>query len=149
MTDQQTRPVSENTQAISRALQDVSDRAQILVREEIELAKLEVTAKVTKLGRGAGIAVAGGVFAFFGLFVLLEGLSWLAWYVLPFPQDQFFWGFFVVAGLLFLFGALAAYLAFRAFKAGSPPVPQMAIDEAQLIKETVQSPNPETTVGRN
>ena len=147
MTDQQTRPISDNTQAISQALQDVSDRAQILVREEIELAKLEVTAKATKLGRGAAIAVAGGVFAFFGLFVLLEGLAWLAWYVLPFPQDQFFWGFFVIAGLLFLFGALAGYLAFRAFKAGSPPVPQIANDEAQLIKETVQSPNPESTVG--
>jgi hypothetical protein len=147
MTDQQTRPISENTQNISKALQDVSDRAQELVREEIELAKLEVTQKVTKLARGAAIGAAGGVFAIFGLVILLHGFAWLAYYVIPFPDGQYFWGFFVVAGLLFLFGALAAFLAYKAIKAGSPPTPKMAIGEAQLIKETVTSPNPETTVG--
>jgi hypothetical protein len=147
MTDQQTRPISENTQNISKALQEVSDRAQVLVREEIELAKLEVTQKVTKLARGAAIGAAGGVFAIFGLVILLHGFAWLAYYVIPFPDGQYFWGFFVVAGLLFLLGGLAAFLAYKAFKAASPPTPQMAIDEAQLIKQTVQSKHPETTVG--
>jgi hypothetical protein len=146
MTDQQP-PISENTQNISKALQDVTDRAQILVREEIELAKLEVTQKVTKLARGAAIGAAGGVFAIFGLVILLHGFAWLAYYVIPFPDGQYFWGFFVIAGLLFLLGGLAAFLAYKAFKAGSPPTPKMAIDEAQLIKETVKSPHPETTVG--
>jgi hypothetical protein len=147
MTDQQTRPISENTQNISKALQEVSAQAQVLVREEIELAKLEVTQKATKLARGAAIGAAGGVFALFGLFILLQGFAWLAYYAIPFPDGTFFWGFFVVAGLLFLFGGLAAFLAYRAIKAGSPPTPKMAIDEAQLIKETVKSPHPETTVG--
>jgi hypothetical protein len=147
MTDQQTRPISENTQNISQALQEVSERAQILVREEIELAKLEVTQKVSKLVKGAAIGAAGGVFALFGLVLLLHGFAWLAYYVIPFPQGQVFWGFFVVAGLLFLFGALAAFLAYKAVKAGSPPAPKMAMDEAKLIKETVRSPNPESTVG--
>ena len=147
MTDQQPRPISENTQNISKALQDVSDRAQILVREEIELARLEITQKAAKLARGGAAGAAGGVFAIFGLTILLQGFAWLAYYVIPFPEGQFFWGFFVVAGLLFLVAALAAYLAYRAVKAGSPPTPQMAIDEAQRIRETVQSPHPDTTVG--
>ncbi len=147
MTDQQTRPISENTQNISKALQEVSERAQILVREEIELAKLEVTQKVAKLARGAAIGAAGGVFAIFGLVILLHGFAWLAYYVIPFPDGQYFWGFFVIAGLLFLFGALAAFLAYKAVKAASPPAPTMAIDGAKRIKETVQSPHPETTVG--
>lgn len=147
MTDQQPRPISENTQNISTALQDVSDRAQELVREEIELAKLEVTQKVTNLARGVAIGAAGGVFAIFGLMILLQGFAWLAYFVIPFPTGTYFWGFFLVAGLLFLFGALAAYLAYKAIKAGSPPTPKMAIDEAQKIKETVTSPHPEATVG--
>jgi len=147
MTDQQPRPISENTQNISKALQEVSDRAQALVREEIELAKLEVTQKATKLARGAAIGAAGGVFAIFGLMILLQGFAWLAYFVIPFPTGTFFWGFFLVAGLLFLFGGLAAYLAYKAFKAASPPMPKMAMDEAQLIKQTVKSKHPESTVG--
>ena len=36
--------------------------------------------------------------------------------------------------MLFLLGGLAGFLAARFFKKGSPPTPQMAIEEAQLIK---------------
>jgi hypothetical protein len=38
--------------------------------------------------------------------------------------------------MLFILGGLAGYLATRFFKAGQPPVPAMAIDEAQKIKRT-------------
>ena len=48
--------------------------------------------------------------------------------------------------MLFLVGALAGYIAARAFKSGAPPVPEMAIDEAKRIRETVQSSHPEQTV---
>ena len=36
---------------------DVSDKATLLVREEIELAKAEVTQKVSSLGKGAAASV--------------------------------------------------------------------------------------------
>ena len=143
MTDQQT---STNTQNIAQAIQEVSERAQILVREEIELAKAEVTAKITKLVKGAVIAITAGVFVIFAVFLLFEGLAWLAWYEIPFPDFAYFWGFFVVAAVLLLLGAMAGFMAARAFKAGSPPKPAMAIDEAKRIRETVQSSQPEQTV---
>jgi uncharacterized membrane protein YqjE len=130
---------------IAEAIQEVSERASLLVREEIELAKVEVTEKVTKLVKGAVVGIAAGIFAVFGLVFLLHGLAWLAWYEL-FPDWQFFWGFFVVAAVLFLLGALAGFMAARALRSGSPPVPAMAIDEAKRIRETVQSPHPEQTV---
>jgi uncharacterized membrane protein YqjE len=142
MTDQQT---SQN-QNIAQAIQDVSDRAQLLVREEIELAKAEVTEKVSKLLKGAVVAIAAGVFVIFAVFLLFEGLAWLAWYEIPFPDFAYFWGFFVVAAVLLLLGAMAGFMAARAFKAGSPPKPAMAIDEAKRIRETVQSSQPEQTV---
>ena len=143
MTDQQQS--TDTTQNIAQAIQEVSERVSLLVTEEIELAKVEVTEKVTKLVKGALVGIAAGIFAVFGLIYLLHGFAWLAWYEL-FPDQQFFWGFFVVAAVLFLVGALAGYIAARAMKSGAPPTPVMAIDEAKLIKETVQSPHPEQTV---
>jgi uncharacterized membrane protein YqjE len=144
MTDQQ--PQHNNSQNMAQAIQEVSDRAQLLVREEIELAKAEVSQKVAKLVKGAVVGIAAGVFVIVGLFLLLEGLAWLAYWAIPFPDGTFFWGFFVVAGALFLLGALAGFMAARAFKRGAPPTPDMAIDEAKRIRETVQSSRPEQTV---
>ena len=144
MTDQQT-PQNNNTQNIAQAIQEVSERAQMLVREEIELAKAEVSAKVSKLIKGVVVGVAAGIFVVCGLLFVLHGFAWLAWYEL-FPNRQYFWGFFVVAGVLFLLGALAGFIAARAFKRGSPPTPEMAMYEAKRIRETVQSPHPEQTV---
>ena len=122
---------------MGQTVQDISERVSLLVREEIELAKAEVTEKVTKLLKAIVVGVAAGVFAIFGLMFFLHGLAWLAWFALPVGNTSFFWGFFVVAGLLFLLGGLAGYLAARFFKDSSPPVPEMAIDEAGKIKRTL------------
>jgi uncharacterized membrane protein YqjE len=124
------------TQELSQTVQEISERAALLVREEIELAKAEVTEKVTKLLKGAVVGVCAGVFVIVGLLFLLHGFAWLAWFVLPVGQNEFFWGFFFVAGLLFLLGGLSGYLAARFLREGAPPKPEMAIDEAQKIKRT-------------
>jgi len=135
-----------STANIAQAIQEVSDRAQILVREEIELAKAEVTEKITVLIRGAVIGIVAGVFALVGLLFVLHGFAWLSYYLLPVPNQTVFWGFFLVAGVLFLLGGLGGFLAARAFKRGSPPTPQLAIDEAKRIQETVKAEHPERTI---
>jgi hypothetical protein len=48
----------------------------------------------------------------------------------------------IVAVVLFLVGAIAGFVAARLFKRGSPPTPQMAIEEAQLIRGTVTGSQP-------
>ena len=63
---------------------EVTEKASLLVREEIELAKAEVTAKVTKLGKGAGALAAAGVLAVFALIFFLHALAW-------FFNDAFDW----------------------------------------------------------
>jgi hypothetical protein len=141
-----TRKAADPNANIAQAIQDVSERAQLLVREEIELAKTEVTQKISTLVRGAAIGAAAGVFAIFGLVFLLHGFAWLAYWAIPFPNNTQFWGFFIVAGVLFLFGALAGFLAARAFRRGAPPTPELAIDEAKRIKATVSSEHPERTI---
>jgi hypothetical protein len=52
----------------------------------------------------------------------------------------------VMAAILFVLGGLAAFLALRLFKKGSPPKPELAMQEAQRIRATVQSPEPEKTI---
>jgi hypothetical protein len=131
---------------IVQAIQDVSERASVLVREEIELAKAEVAEKATTLGKGAAVAAAAGFFVLGALIMILFGLAWLAYWAIPFPNGQFFWGYFTVAAVLLVLAAVAGYVAMRALKAGSPPAPNMAIEEAKLIRETVSSEHPEGTI---
>ncbi len=65
------------------------------------------------------------------LIFALVGFAWLLYYYLPGNNYTYFWGFFAMAVILLLLGALAGLLAARAVKKGSPPMPNMAIDEAQ------------------
>ncbi len=122
---------------IAAAITEISERATLLIRDEIELAKAEVAVKLRKLLTGAVVGIAaGGFVAVAALFVLI-GLAWLFAYEL-FPAGQIFWGYFIVAALLLVLAALAGLLAFRALRGGSPPAPTMAIDEARKIREAVR-----------
>ena len=128
-----------SAKAIAEAVNEISERASLLVREEIELAKAEVSQKLSRLAKGAAIGGAAAVFAIFGVVQLFHGLSWLAWWALPVGDTQYFWGFFVVAAILFLLGGFAGLVAAKLFKKGSPPVPQMAIDEAKKTREELSA----------
>jgi hypothetical protein len=130
-------PGGEPPQNIATAIADVSERATVLVREEIELARAEVTEKVTKLARGAVVGVVAGVFFLFALIFVLIGCAWLLYFYLPVGDWAYFWGFFAMAAILIFLGVAAGLVAARVVKRGSPPVPTMAIEEAQKIKDTV------------
>jgi uncharacterized membrane protein YqjE len=130
---------NHTTSDLGQAIQDVSEKASLLVREEIELAKAEVTQKVTRLIKGAVVGIVAGIFAVAGLIYLLHALSWLLWELIG-GSSNYWIGFLIVAGALFLLGGLAGFLAARFLRKGSPPTPQMAIEEAQLIKQTVTTP---------
>ncbi len=86
------------------------------------------------------MAVVAGVFFFTALFFVLIGCAWLLYYELPIGNEfTYFWGFFAMAVILVVLGVIAGLLASRAVKSGSPPVPEMAIEEARKIRETVSS----------
>jgi hypothetical protein len=112
---------------------DVTEGVSGLVREEIQLAKAEVSEKAGKIARGAVVGISAGVFAFLALILVMEGIAWLL-------NEEVFdgktWpGFFIEAAAFLLIAALAALIAYKAVKAGSPPVPEQAIEEAKLTKE--------------
>ncbi len=134
----------EVPKGIATAIAEISERASMLVREEIELAKAEVTAKATKLVRGAVIGVAAGIFVVTALFFFLIGCAWLLYNYLPGNAFTYFWGFFAMAAILLILGLIAGLIAARAVKRGAPPTPDMAIEEARLIRDAVSSAAPDT-----
>jgi hypothetical protein len=137
----------ENTSELARAIQQVSERASLLVREEIELAKAEMTEKVTKLVKGAVVGIVAGVFAVFALIYLVHSLSWGIFAAVS-DDINFVWlGYLIAGGLLLLIGGLAGFLATRFLKGGVPPTPAMAIEEAQLIKQTIETSRPAKPIG--
>jgi uncharacterized membrane protein YqjE len=129
----------QSAQNIAAALAEVSEHASVLIREEIELAKAEVSEKATKLLRGAAVGIAAGVFVLTALVFALVGCAWLLYFYLPGDTYAYFWGFFAMAVILLLLGGLAGLIAAKAVKRGSPPVPNMAIEEARKIRDTVSS----------
>ncbi|HWY17116.1 MAG TPA: phage holin family protein [Solirubrobacteraceae bacterium] len=133
-------PRGDVPRGIATAIAEVSERATLLVREEIELAKAEVAEKATKLAKGAVIGVAAGIFLITALFFVLIGCAWLLYYYLPIGnQFTYFWGFFAMALILVILGLIAGLIAARAVKRGAPPTPDMAIEEARRIRDTVSA----------
>ena len=123
---------------------DISEKTSYLIREEIELAKAEVTEKVTKLVQGSVVAIVAGVFVLMALAMFMHGIAWLL-NELFFEDDV--WVGFMIEGLFWLLVAAGAGLfAYRSFQAGAPPTPDLAIEEAKRVRETFEA-EPEGTFG--
>ena len=126
----------QQSSELARAIQDVTEKAQLLVREEIELAKAEMTDKVIKLIKGAVFGIVAGIFVVFALIYLLHSLSWGLWDLIGSGAGPWL-GYLITGVLILVLGGIAGALAMRFIKKGSPPTPQLAIEEAQLIKGTL------------
>jgi uncharacterized membrane protein YqjE len=123
--------------SVGELVLDVSERVSFLVREEIELAKAEVTEKATKLLRGSVAGIVAGVFALLGFAMLMHSVAWLLNEL--FFEDDVWLGFLVEAGVWFIIASAAGFFAYRSMKAGAPPAPTMAIEEAKEIRETLEA----------
>lgn len=119
---------------IGETVQEITSRAQLLVREEIELAKTEVQAKVQSLGKAAAVGAAAGLFVVLGVIFALHTIAW----ALADLFNNIELGYLVTTVILFLLAGGAGFLAYRFVKKGTPPKPEMAIEEAKRIRETVQ-----------
>jgi Putative Actinobacterial Holin-X, holin superfamily III len=122
---------------IAAALTEVSERMSVLVREEIELAKVEVTQKVSSLGRGAAAVAVGAVFGVFALIFLLLTIAWAIDAILVSGAGDIWVGFAIVLAVLALATGGAFMFAWRKLKVGAP-TPKLAIEEAKKIRATVK-----------
>jgi hypothetical protein len=131
-----TPPPEPSEKSVAEIVIDVSERASTLVREEIQLAKTEVSEKVSKIVRGSAVGAAAGVFAFLALILAMHGVAWLIDDIL---FDEKVWpGFFIEAGIFLLVAAVAGLLAYRSLQAGAPPVPEQAIEEAKMTRTMLE-----------
>jgi uncharacterized membrane protein YqjE len=116
---------------------DISDKASLLVQEEIELAKAEVQEKLSRIGKGVAAGAVAGFFLFLMLIYVLNALAWL--FNDLFNVETNLWlGFALVAGLLLLLAVVGGLLAMRFIKKGAPPTPQLAIEEAKETRKTIE-----------
>jgi uncharacterized membrane protein YqjE len=129
-------PGPEEDRSVGEMVFDVSERVSTLVREEIELAKTEVSEKVAKLVRGSVVGIAAGIFAFLGLILLMVAIAFLIDDIF----DTAAWvGFLIEAVVFFLVAAGAGYFAYRSVQAGAPPTPDLAIEEGKRIRQTLEA----------
>jgi uncharacterized membrane protein YcjF (UPF0283 family) len=130
------RPSGPNSaeKSLGEIVAEVSEKASLLVREEIELAKAEMIGKARTLGKGAGVAAAAGVFLVFAVVMLLQTIAW-------FLNDLFStspWvGFGMVTIILVILGILAGVQAKKWLSTG-PPTPDAAIEEAKITRDTLE-----------
>jgi uncharacterized membrane protein YqjE len=127
----------EEQRSVGEMVFDVSERVSTLIRDEIELAKAEISEKVQWLLRGGVVGIVAGTFAFLGLILLMHSIAWLLNDL--FFGDHFWIGFLIEAVVFFVTAAIAGYVAYDAVQKGSPPTPDLAIEEGRRIKQTLEA----------
>jgi hypothetical protein len=113
---------------------DLTRETATLVRQEVALARAEISQKASRLGKDVGLIAAGGAVAYAGLILILFGIAlglvalglapWIAYLLVG-----------VVAGLI---GGLVAWQGMSGLKQADP-VPHQTIetlkDDARWAKE--------------
>jgi Putative Actinobacterial Holin-X, holin superfamily III len=122
------------TNGVGWAAKEFVERARSIIRLEVELALLEVKGKLVRIAVGIGLGAGGAIVALFALGFLAAGGAAALALVLP------VWGaLLVVGGILLCLAGLLAMFGIRSLKAGTPPVPEEAIEEARLTTETLRA----------
>ena len=124
----------EQTESLAAAVAEVSDKLGVLVREEVELAKAEMSAKLSSYARGAAAIAVGAVLGVFALIYVFLTIAW----GLNVITNSFWLGFAIVMVLLVALTLGAFFFAWRKLRVGAP-TPKLAIDEAKKITATVKS----------
>jgi len=119
---------------VGTAAKQVADHAKSLLGLELELARLELTRKLTAIGIGIAFAVGGAIVALYGLGFLFATLAAVLATFLPTWLSLLI----VTLFLLALAGALV-FLGLGRIRQGTPPVPEQAIAEAKRTSAALRS----------
>jgi uncharacterized membrane protein YqjE len=129
--DLRERPTSE-------LLRQLSDQTTALVRQEIELAKLEFREKGKKAGIGAGMFGGAGLFGLYAVGALTATIILALATFLP--------GWVSALIVTVVYGAIAGILALRGksqVREATPPMPQQAVEttkeDVRWVKTRAQS----------
>jgi VIT1/CCC1 family predicted Fe2+/Mn2+ transporter len=115
-------------------LKQVSEQTQRLIRQELALARLELTDKAKHAGIGVGMLVGAGLVAFFAAGILVATLV----LVLATALDAWLAALIVAVALLALAGLLAV-LGKGQLERATPPAPEQTIESVKTDVEEVRS----------
>jgi uncharacterized membrane protein YqjE len=122
-TDLHDRPVAE-------LVKQFSDQTSALVRQELELAKLELSEKAKRAGIGGGMFGAAGMLGFYAFGALTACLVWALSLAVT--------GWLAALIVAVLYAAAAGVLVMvgkRKVQAATPPIPERTVDS---VKEDVR-----------
>ena len=134
-------PTNLHDKSLAELFKDLSQQTATLAREEVELAKAELTAKGKRLGLGAGILGGAGAVAFLALGALVACVIAALSEALPVWLAAL-----IVAVVLLAVGAALGLVGKAEIQRASPPVPEEAVkstkEDIAWLKAQAKSAKP-------
>jgi hypothetical protein len=127
-------------QPISELIKQLTEQTKLLARQEVELAKAELTEKGRRAGVGAGMVGGAGLFGLFAFAVLT------ACFVLALATAVAGWLAALVVAVVY--GAVAGVLALagkQKIREATPPMPEQTVE---TVKEDVAWTKQRVQAGR-
>jgi uncharacterized membrane protein YqjE len=125
------RPVTD--QSVSELVQRASEQITTLVRDEIALAKAELTEKGKHAGKGVGLFGGGGVLALYGLGALIATLIIVLDLMMPLWAAAL-----IMTVVLFAVAGVLALLGKKQVTQAVPPQPEAAIRSTKADVDEVK-----------
>jgi|SRR5947209_10386352 len=135
MTDQQStghRTLDHSEASTAELVRLAAEQISRLVRDELQLARAEMSVKARRFGTGAGLFGAAGFVALYGVAALVAAVILVLALVLPGWLAAL-----IVAVVLFAASGLMALLGRGQFRRASPPTPEQALDSVKADVQTV------------
>jgi Putative Actinobacterial Holin-X, holin superfamily III len=130
-TTDQGRPDVEGT-SVGQLMGEVAKDLSTLMRQELELAKVEVKAEASKAGKGAGLMGAAGFAGYMVLLFLSIALWWALYHLVGHS-----WSALIVAALWGIVAAVAFVMGRKQLKTVNPK-PERTVDTLQQVPDALK-----------
>jgi hypothetical protein len=140
VTEHDRRPAALTELSVPELMRQLSEQTATLVRQELELAKAELTVKGKRVGIGAGMFGAAGVFGLYALGAFTAAVI----LALSLAMSGWLAALIVTA----VYGAVAGALALSGksnVQRGVPPVPEQTVE---TVREDVEMAKQRAQEGR-
>jgi len=124
---------SKEDRSLGELFSELSRETTTLVRKEVDLAKTELTAKATEVGKDVGFLAVGGAIAYAGLLVILAALAIFLGDVL----DNYGLGALIVGLIVAAIGAYLVNKGLNDLKQANLK-PEQTIESLKEDKEWIQ-----------
>ena len=128
-----TRPAHDGHHSVGQLVGQATEQLSRLVRQEVALAKLELTEKGRRAGRGGGLLGAAGAIAYVGVFALAGTATAALSLVLPVWAAAL-----IVTAVLFVVAGVLAMLGRAQLRRAAPPTPEVTLGSVRADVDTIR-----------